>query len=568
MVVLMRMLILVVGLIFALETAKAQQISIEVPRYVEISKPFKVEYKVADMNASIEPITLPKADGLTLTYGPVISRVSSTSVVNGKAISSTSQAIVYTFVADKPGRYRIVSPEVRINGRLAKISSAQVEAKKTRLSEQVTFKYLTLPERKQVYEHEAIRVKYQLQGTRPFSLRDLAPTVSDGFIIHRVDMDQYNQIRSERIGGQDWVVVDLAQEIAVAQHVGMKSLGNEGRAVVAYSNPDGGDDLFMQDLLTSSVSSTKSSIEVKPLPEKGKDGFSGAVGSFTIKYELPSRWQTNETTILRVVIEGEGSLQMLDIPKIALPSTFDVYDPIEQTETGYAQGNLSVRHTIEYSIIPRQAGTAILPELVFKYFDPRLGDYRQSRVASQRISIQVGKSSANKSSIIQKANNQGGIPNNGVIYKLAEPYKPIGLGYILIYPLLLGLAYGGYIYIRKYQATRANVVEYAASQAGIRALKALKKVTHQSQGREDIYTQLSLILLRYLSDKFRLPTSDLNRIQIRSALSLQSVSDIHIEELYQILDKIELSRYGLHEQSIGEELLSSIRALILKLEAY
>lgn len=570
MVKLIQTLILI-RLVLALDTAKAQYVEVKIPSYAEVNKPFKVEYRITDMKASIEAINPPKADGLTLIYGPALSRTSSTEVMNGRAISKTSQAVIYTYVADKPGNYFIGSPEIYINGRLIKIKPTKIEVRKTALPEQsrAIFQYIVIPERRQVYQNEAIRITYRLQGTRPFSLRDITPAISDGFVIHRVEMDQYNQMRSERIGGRDWMVVDLSKEIAIAQHAGKNSLGSGGRALVAYSQPESVEDIFMQDLQTSSVTSTESTLNVKPLPIDGKEGFSGAVGSFSIKYELPEKWKTNETSILRVIIEGEGSLQMFEAPKVILPNTFDVYDPLERTETGYTQGSLHVRHSIEYSIIPRQVGKILLPELKFKYFDPRSGSYRQTSTPSQQISVQVGKANTSNSSIIKMAGHTEKSYHEA-LSEYSEPYTHLGVGYLLIYPLLFVIACVVYPYLKRYQTKRANAIEYAVSRAGKKALRAINKVSEGASGpsNEHIYTLLDQILLGYLSDKFRLPAYDLNRHQIHTTLSDLLISELDLKDLDQILDEIELLRYGLHEQKVEDQLVKSVKDLILKLETY
>ena len=98
--------------------------------------------------------------------------------------------------------------------------------------------------------------------------------------------------------------------------------------------------------------------------------YSGIVGQLNIKSDISgTSVKANESITLKVTVSGSGNLKLLEAPKIAFPSDFEVYDPtINNNFKTTSEGTSGVK-SFEYVIIPRHAGNYEIPETKFSYFD-------------------------------------------------------------------------------------------------------------------------------------------------------------------------------------------------------
>ena len=87
----------------------------------------------------------------------------------------------------------------------------------------------------------------------------------------------------------------------------------------------GGNQRVERDIKTSSNSA---SINITPLPQPQPEGFSGAVGRFSIDSKLrTSVFKTNEAASLVYTIKGTGNIKYIKEPVIDFPSEFEQYQP-------------------------------------------------------------------------------------------------------------------------------------------------------------------------------------------------------------------------------------------------
>src|SRR3972149_716225 len=119
------------------------------------------------------------------------------------------------------------------------------------------------------------------------------------------------------------------------------------------------------------ATSNKVTINVQPLPLDGKpDSFNGAVGEFSMNADIDkTNAKTNEPVNLKVVINGNGNLKLLEIPKLNLPSGFEKYEP-KTSENINRRDIISGRKTAEYLMVPRIVGRREIPAVDVSYFSP------------------------------------------------------------------------------------------------------------------------------------------------------------------------------------------------------
>lgn len=136
------------------------------------------------------------------------------------------------------------------------------------------------------------------------------------------------------------------------------------------------------------IKSTKSQIiHVKALP-KGGDNFSGSVGVFKSK-----AWLEQQETLLsqpvtfRLKIFGEGHPQLIQLPKINFPSSFQVYPAVEYSEFSAKESYKE----FEILLIPKAPGDFLIPAFQFTTFDPHQESYISHQIPSLPLKVLPGK---------------------------------------------------------------------------------------------------------------------------------------------------------------------------------
>lgn len=127
-------------------------------------------------------------------------------------------------------------------------------------------------------------------------------------------------------------------------------------------------------------------IEVMDVPvEDRPSNFTGAVGRFrlTAGFE-PLTGATNQPVTLRVRIEGQGNAKLIELPKLDLPPSFELYD--QKSSAKFLKDGSSFKE-FEVLIIPREPGVFELPPVEIATFDPESKKF--VKVSSQPLRLNV-----------------------------------------------------------------------------------------------------------------------------------------------------------------------------------
>jgi len=128
------------------------------------------------------------------------------------------------------------------------------------------------------------------------------------------------------------------------------------------------------------------SVEVSEVPVNGKPAnYSGAVGHFRVTAAFePPVGAVNQPVTLRVRFEGQGNAKLIELPKLDLPPSFELYD--QKNSSKYMKDGTSYKE-FEVMIIPRQPGVFNIAPVTTSVFDPQSQKY--TNIASQPLNISV-----------------------------------------------------------------------------------------------------------------------------------------------------------------------------------
>lgn len=519
-----------------------------------------------EMNQDGDNFVPPNFEGFTVVGGP------NTSVSNSWSNGKRSYAKTYSyFLAPKNrGKFTIKQAIIEIGGETYKTfpitinvtaavdrpngppDASDIAAENIHLVAEVT--------NGNPYLNEAITVVYKLYVS-------LETGVSNW---REKDNPRYNDFWSQNIEikgldilkgmykGQEYRYVVLRKTVLYPQKTGKLKL--EPLVLeISVEIPTGRSDIFGRQLMTKvpkTVTAGSRTIDVKPLPEKGKPAdFTGAVGEFSFSVNTTkSQLNATESLQAKIQVSGKGNLKLFELPKLTVPSSLEVYEPehAENVRTNLSGMQGSISDT--YTIVPQYRGKYPVPSISFSYFDLKTERYK--RITSDEIVIDVleGPTAAINNSDATVATNtkQAVRPNSNTfafiktasnwIDKKNEPFfKSTGFWSLLLVPfLLIPLA----IVIRKRQDERnADFQGNRLRKANRLAKKYLSEAKKMLGKKEAFYVALEKALHNYLKAKLNIETSDFNKEKIEKLLAERNVESNVITDFISILENCELARY-------------------------
>ncbi|CAM4135304.1 BatD family protein [Zobellia roscoffensis] len=518
------------------------------------------------MNKDGDNFNPPAFEGFRVLMGP--SQSISSSWVNG--VRSYSKTYSYTLAPTTRGNMTIKQATIVIDGKTYKSLARKVEvtAAVDKPSDQMTaddvadesLHLVAEVSKTNPYLNEGLSVVYKLYVSPSISVSNYQP----------LDNPKYNNFWSQDIPvsrpvaengtykGKPYRYVVLKRVVLYPQKSGKLEI--EPLSLdVTVDVPSNKRDFFggrIYSQTNKTVSAGKRTINVKPLPEKGKPvNFSGAVGNFDFSVTTSkTALNASESLQAKVEVSGKGNLKLFQLPEPNLPGSLEVYEPefnenVRTTLSG-SQGKVSN----SYTIVPSFKGKYPIPGISFTYFDPNAKTYKT--ITSDEILINVKEGPTNSSignAVDGNSNTKQtvAVGNQFNFLKLDSNLKPIGSNYFfrtkpyylwLLLPLvLIPLAV---LLSKKREAIASDVVGNKVRKANKLARRYLSKAKKELGNKEAFYIALEKALHNYLKAKLKIETSEFSKDKITSLLNEKQVDSTTTEGFISLLKNCEMARYS------------------------
>lgn len=605
----MKKFLLIILVIFSFGV-KAQKISFtqKAPGAVELGESFNVVYQINRNGNSFKGPTFKDFD---YQGGPYTSSSQSYQMINGSTTQSVSLSYTYQLRASKVGKFTLPAATIKVNGKTYKSNSRVIEVVKGNnpappssssnsnpstkgansdkaIPEGIIFGR-TLVNKKNVYVGEPILVTQKIYSKKQIAnVTDFKEPSYDGFWKEDIDIGQL-KLTKENYGGQVYFTVTLQKMILFPQKVGKLDLGSfDLNAVISIRKTrkarnqweywQYGDKVVTAENTNVSINSPKVNINVKSIPEAGRPkDYTGVVGNFTFSAKLDkSKVEANDAINLKLVVKGNGNIDLLDIPKPAFPSDFEIYDPKIKTKSDNSVAGVNGSKSYEYLIIPRNEGLYEIPPISFSYFDVSKGKFITLKSDTFRIKVGKGKASTvlRTSDDINRTDVKYLDQDIRFIKTNSNHWQPIGFHYfnsllhislLILFPILLILAIIIFNRNRKQKADVVSMKNKRATKVARKRLKNADKLLKANKQKE-FFIEISLVLWGYLSDKFSIPVSELSMDNIREKLR-SKMDEETIEEVIKVVDKCEYARFAPSgSTSISQEIYDESMDIISKIE--
>lgn len=543
------------------------------PRTVIAGNKFNVTFRLKDGDGS--GLKAPEIKGCTLLYGPSTSRMQNYQWINGQASSSTTIDYSYTYRADNPGTYTIDEARITVGNRtyttrpetfkvLPQDRTAVGGGRQPSPADEPGETSADIPvnandvlvriilNKTRAYEQEAIVCTIKLYTKH--SISEFLPTTQpsfDGFLIDEVPLNpSLNEV--EHYNGQNYMTAILKQCIIFPQKSGKLTI-NSGKydvTVVQYQRLGGfwgGTRPVERKIKTTSNSA---SITIDPLPQPQPEGFTGAVGRFTIDSRLNgSVFKTNEAASLLYTIKGTGNIKYVKEPVVDFPTEFEQYQPQANIDSRVTGNNVTGTMTIDYTFVPQSVGNFTIGADKFVYFNPESREYVTLSTPAYELKVSQGSAASttvNKQGITGKNTDILHIKLGDLGLSKSHTYVYTSWWYWPSYGVLTLILVGAVWLYGRNVRRNADVQGRRLARAGKVARRRLKDVRKYmaAHDADRFYASLLGAIWGYLGDKLSLPASQLTRDNIARLLEEYGAPESLTSKFIGIIDDCEMARYS------------------------
>lgn len=300
------------------------------------------------------------------------------------------------------------------------------------------------------------------------------------------------------------------------------------------------------------------------------------VGRWRLSREVSQTEVTlGEPVQVKLILDGRGNLQTVQLPPLSAPAAFKVFEPETSDKPATSKSHVGGTRTIEYTLVPQQTGTFVLPALTVPFFDPEARKYDQMRVDEITITVKPGVGGANvvthpgTPSGLDGPKNQlvaGGLKSLRHAAHFSAPrasltaqrwFLPLSLA-----PLVLTLLAGAFLFARGAfgAETPESIKKKQARAAKKRLAAAHKLLTHGSTA--DFYAEVERALTSFMSARLGTPVTGLVRAELVTKLTEAGIAEAERARIVAVLETCDLGRYapGMGEATARRRALSEAAA--------
>lgn len=553
------------------------------PRNVVQGRNFVITFRLT--NADGNAPEAPELNGCSLLYGPAVSTMMSTEIVNGRMSSSRTKDFSFTYRADEPGTvtvpamavgtdegtlrsrgasFTILPPDDTQQASDPNGGGGQQGARRQggqqvqqpqggRVSAddllvRVFFSKSSVYEQEPVVATIKIYTKYDITSFLP-----VVQPAFEGFLTEELPVDMNVDI--ENYNGQNYHCAVLKRLLLYPQRSGRLTV-NSGKydvTIVQYETVNMG---FFQTHRPIekqiTTSSNGAAIQVKPLPEPKPAGFNGAVGQFAAEVSLdPELMRTNEPSVYSYKVTGTGNIKYLSPAPVDFPAGMESYTPRTNMDTRIINGgtNMSGTFTTEFTIVPTEVGNYTIAGVPMVFFNPADGQYHTAEVRDLDVHVLRGNAASapvDAAPIDAEINDILHIHASDISRQRQQiDYVGDSTAYWLAYVLLTLILLGAVLLYRHQIRLNADVSGRRLAKAGRVAAKRLKAArAAMGAGKPDeFYASLSSALWGYLGDKLAIPASQLTRDNIAGKLADYGIPEDSTDSVIEVLDQCEMARF-------------------------
>jgi hypothetical protein len=570
-------------LVLSSVTARDIAVSISAPSQVAVGERFRLVYSV---NARPSEFNAPQFTDFRVLSGPSQSTSTSTQIINNQVTTSFTISYTYLLEATKEGSFSIDAAHAVVDGTTytsspytitvsgQASSGASPSAPPSQQPDQHTGTRITSRDifvraelsNNNPYQSEQVIVTYKLYTRLPISRYSIEKLPSyQGFWSENLSDTSQPQATTEVIDGIQYSVAEIRRIAIFPQRSGelrieplevecLVRLRSQQRGGSIFDDFFGGSVFGNVQNVPHLVRSNPIALQVKPLPSQNRpSSFKGQVGTYDMTVSLTeSELDVNDATNLKIRIQGNGNIRMVEKPDINFPQNLEVFDPNVSDNIRHERSGVRGSREYDMVIIPRTPGEFIIPSIQFSYFDPTTSQYVNRSAGPFTLNVtgsagMAGDPTSYGRSEFQRLSTDIRfivtrpfqlLPAGKLFYKSKTFYILLTLPFILFTLLLL--------IWRRQLKLRGNAALLRNKKAEQLARKRLKKAASFMRNKKELifYDEIFRALWGYLSDKLSIPQSKLNKEVALTTFRQKGISEEIANDFIDVLNNCEFARFA------------------------
>lgn len=526
---------------------------------------------------------LPEIDGIRLLSN-IPTTTSGLSVING--VATSTKGFRFTLEATKAGRIEIPAVQLASGGeRYATqpiVLDVQADQQNTasRRGEENIYVQLELSE-DQPYVGEQIIAEVVLYFHSDLSIISYQPAAAwrtEGFWMERLDEDGGPRAESMMKNGIPFRRAVLMRYALFPTRSGTLRLGEyELRTNVRATQRFGDTRRFFGSNRRRAldISSEDMQIEVRPLPEPRPEGFTGAVGQFSVERLIPeTEVIIGEPLEIETRFTGTGNINLINKPQYEVPARFEAFRPSENTRLNKSNSGIRGRKQFTDIFIARRVGSVELAEKRVHWFDPDGERYRY--VDLPAVMLEVLRDTEEEFLFVEDEGIRISLASGPVRWqehgsKLSseQPHRQWWFWLLFALPILgVSLGYARRRFLHRMSTDTSFARARRAENFAAEKLAYANKLAAQQEFRQ-AYAQLHKVLYGFIADRFALPEAGRSDAELMETLLQHNASDELLQRCEKLLHKIKSISYApgqgkadfSYDRDACEALIKDIKAL-------
>ena len=531
---------------------------------------------------------LPAVNGLRVS-GPQTSRMSQTTIINGRQESSITTTLSYQVTALQSGQFTIPAFAVQVDGdqttvgplrlRVEQGSQSTVIKLRAAIDDRSPFVQQPLTYRVTWFVADEIH-GYELtipalDERQNYLVEVLSPPAgsrAQDLVVNKVTHRAV--VGQETLEGADYTTFTVTARVYPLREGSIVLPAPLVRAAVQQGWEVVRDFFFAErrpKLVTMTAVGEQVTLSVRALPSEGRPrGFSGAVGGYSFSVSASdSVARVGDPIRLSMRIEGSGLLSQLPRPDLgALPEVTQNFAVLGTLEPGEITGS---RIVFEEIVRPKTADVKEFPAIPLAYFDPSKEEYRTAwsdpiplRILSAPDVGPVEAFGAVDAAARTPSETAGGLRapyrGPGLAETPGDPWSP--LTYLLAAPVAYYLLLAG-VTVRRRVARDPSGWSRRSAVFGLDKELARLKKTARQEG-DAFYSELADLCARQVAARLGVSPAEVTPHDVSRLVGDGVLSQEAGERLEGLLEEIDQARFSPHsgEAEARVALLPRVRAVI------
>lgn len=527
-----------------------------------------IEVQFELKNASGDNFIPPDFRGFRVVGGPSIG--SSTMIINGEV--TRSESWTYSLLAAETGKHIIGSATVIAGRRKLASKPIEVEVVTTRdiaasniqpKGDETVFLRAEIDKR-DYYPGQQIKLNYRLifkeniQTANVFREDDYADFFLQNF------NPNYRDVTYETINSQPYASKVIRSVALYAHQSGTYTI--EPMVIEVGVNapyPVNQGFFTMRRLKNIQVASEPLTITILPLPANAPEGFSGAVGAYTMEASAGNtQLTTDDDFTIEIKVEGDGDARRWDPPTPVVNDDFELYDPeIKEENVTESMGRIIYTRTIRYKMIPQRPGSFDVT-IPFVYFNPENKSYETLTTETYQLQVAQGQGLTRR--IANDTTAHFTLPLRDFTSNKTDDRFWLSIPHLSLFGVaMLGLCFGLMITYRRKQEQKIPAAERKRSAAAREARHQLEELEKNDVADKLFYEKATEIYVRFLEEKFTIAPADLDKGHLISVLTGKGFSEYSTARAVKLFDQTLLLRYGAIPPDMTKgKMITEIREII------